>query len=526
MWKNKAIKLVVCGILCVLLGTNVVTSTLKGDVTPSTHTEQVHQFTTTEVTDETSIICGYVHSSETGDPLVDVDVEQYWDNGQGDFGWNSTTTNEEGFYLLHTAAVTFQLYFYYDDYFREYTFDAIEENEIFWYNLSMIPIPPVTVHIHGFITDNTTGEPIQGADIDLYWYDEDGHYWYNETYSNATGYYTLGGLTGTTYIYVHAQNYFTYYSNDFFLENNTSLWWNVSLFPYPPVVAILCGYITDSQTGEPIVNADVNLNSYVEHGYWHNYTQSNEIGFYSVGVIQGTIHLSVNKQNYDQVYVDNIIINENGTYWVNLTMDFKPTTTTLIKGYVVDNETSSVVRNAFIQFDWKDTVGHFFSKYTFADQKGYYSITAPDGMIQVLITAQGYTNQQTLWFYTIPYEEYWLNTTLTPEITVMFTKPQPGIYINNESKFPLLTKILSHFFLQSIPLIIGPLEITVNITKSTMGCNRVEFYIDNAYKGTDSDPPFTYYWTTRGFFKHTIRVIAYDNAGPCTIETKIVRKLS
>ena len=45
------------------------------------------------------------------------------------------------------------------------------------------------------------------------------------------------------------------------------------------------------------------------------------------------------------------------------------------------------------------------------------------------------------------------------------------------------------------------MEITVNITKSTLGCNRVEFYIDISIAGTDTEAPFTYYWNRERFFQ-------------------------
>ncbi len=80
-----------------------------------------------------------------------------------------------------------------------------------------------------------------------------------------------------------------------------------------------------------------------------------------------------------------------------------------------------------------------------------------------------------------------------------------------------------------MPLIIGPLEITVNITTSTLGCNRVEFYIDStSIVGLirKSRLPITGIQTGVLKQKHEIQVIAYDNAGPCTIETITVRKVS
>jgi 5-hydroxyisourate hydrolase-like protein (transthyretin family) len=524
MKRNLISKVVVFGMIALCMSVSVVSGT-NGSIWTISPGEEEYQYTS-QISDENSMICGYVNDRDSGVPLANVDVEQDWWDSQGHYGWNSTQTNATGFYYFNTAAVDFQLYFTNEDYFREYSSTmSIGEHEILWYNISMIPIPPETVYFYGVITDNSSGEPVEGADIDIYWYDTEGHSWNNDTQSNSSGYYCLGAIPGETYITVYYDNYFRFYSEELFTENDSLIWYNISLIPFPSVSAIVCGYITDAQTGDPIPDASVNLHCYVEHGYFSNYTHTNGIGFYSLGTIPGSVDLYVYKLDYASSYSDNHLITEDETLWMNLTLEYEPMETSLLKGYVVDSETSSVVRNAFIRYDWKDDVGHFSSDYTFSDQKGFYSIPAPKGTIQLMITANGYTNQQSSWFDIDEYTELWFNTTLTPEITLKITKPQPGVYINNESRFPMLSKFISRFLPGFPPLIIGPIEITVNITRSTMGCNRVEFYIDHKYMWTDVEAPFTYYWRAIGFSKHVIKVIAYDNAGPCTIETLTVRKI-
>jgi hypothetical protein len=524
MSKSRISKAVVFGIICLFVGTSV-TPSIIGEVSTREQANQEPQLAS-RISDGNSVICGYVNNNETGDPLENVEVEQTWHDSEGDSHWNNTYTDATGYYHLNTAAVDFQLYFTSDYFFREYSsWMSIGENEIFWYNISLIPVPPETVHFSGFITDNSSGEPIEGANIYLYWYDTEDHYWYNYTKSNVSGHYNLGAIPGETHIYVTCSNYFSHESEEYFTENGSIIWLNISLIPYPPVSAVVCGYITDAEIGDPIPGASVNLYSFTEDGQWNNHTYTDTIGFYRIGSIPGDINLHVYMQDYASSYSNDLVIHENDTIWVNLSMEYEPTETSLIKGYVVDNETHAAVRNAFVRFDWKDEIGHFYSQYTFTDQKGYYWIEAPEGTIQFMITANGYTNQQTPWFYLQDYTESWLNMSLSPEITLVFSKPQIGIYINNELRFSILSKVISRFFPRSKPLIIGPIDITVNITKSTMGCDRVEFYIDDIYQGADSDAPFTFYWSKIGFSTHLIRVIAYDNAGPCTIETMMVRKI-
>jgi hypothetical protein len=521
MLKDILVKAVVFEIVCLCVCTSI-TQAVK-DTTSQTGEHQQ----TSRTSDENSVICGYVHDIETADPIEDARVSLDWRDAEGNDGWESLYTNTTGFYMFNTGAVEFRLYFNYEDYFQEHSmWLSVGENEVFWYNQSLTPYPPETVCIYGFITNDLSGEPVTEAEVYLNWYDNEGHSWYNYTDCNSSGYYMLGAIPGRTTIQVYSDIYYDYYSSDFYTQNNSSIWFNISLIPYPPVSAVIYGYITDAGNGAPIDNANVNLYCYTEYGSFYNFTYTNGIGFYSLGTIPGDVHISVYKSPYESTQSPTFYINENQTCWINLSMEYEPTLTSLVKGYVVDNETHAVVRNAFVRYDWKDDVGHFYCDYAFTDQKGFYAIMVPKGTVQFLLTANGYLSQQTPWFDINENTEQWLNTTVYPEISVLFTKPQPGIYINNESRFPILSKILVRLFPQFTPVIIGPLEITVNITRSTMGCDRVEFSIDGLLRGTDSEEPFTYHWNETGFSTHEIQVIAYDNAGPCTIETIIVRKIS
>ncbi|UCD13775.1 MAG: hypothetical protein JSW60_09510, partial [Thermoplasmatales archaeon] len=45
------------------------------------------------------------------------------------------------------------------------------------------------------------------------------------------------------------------------------------------------------------------------------------------------------------------------------------------------------------------------------------------------------------------------------------------------------------------------------------GLNRTELYIDDELKGIFTSIPKSWLWDERVFFRHTIMVKAYDNAG-------------
>lgn len=92
--------------------------------------------------------------------------------------------------------------------------------------------------------------------------------------------------------------------------------------------------------------------------------------------------------------------------------------------------------------------------------------------------------------------------------TVKITKPEKGLYIFNFKIRPFLIRK---------PLIIGKIDIEVDATDDKSGIERVEFFIDGESKANIVTLPYTYTWKRdkiRIFgHRHTVKVVAFDNAG-------------
>jgi len=95
------------------------------------------------------------------------------------------------------------------------------------------------------------------------------------------------------------------------------------------------------------------------------------------------------------------------------------------------------------------------------------------------------------------------------------TKPGNALYLRNKNIIPLHK-----------PLIIGILDIEAESKDYQSGIDKVEFYIDDELKETDISEPYSWMWDERALlrFRHTIKVIAYDNAGNSNLEELFVRK--
>jgi len=83
--------------------------------------------------------------------------------------------------------------------------------------------------------------------------------------------------------------------------------------------------------------------------------------------------------------------------------------------------------------------------------------------------------------------------------TVVITKPQNYLYFVNLQIFPL-----------SSAIIIGRIDVDVNATDDDSGVDRVEFYVNDQLKSTDTTEPYSWKWSERVFSTCVIKVIAYD----------------
>jgi len=84
------------------------------------------------------------------------------------------------------------------------------------------------------------------------------------------------------------------------------------------------------------------------------------------------------------------------------------------------------------------------------------------------------------------------------------TKPEAGrLYIFDREILPIIG---------NKAIIIGKITLQADATDSS-GIEKVEFYVDGAYKAGDSTSPYEWTWSEKTIGKHTIKIIAYDMAG-------------
>ena len=86
--------------------------------------------------------------------------------------------------------------------------------------------------------------------------------------------------------------------------------------------------------------------------------------------------------------------------------------------------------------------------------------------------------------------------------TLSITKPlKNSIYIGNSRILPFMGT-----------WIFGEIEIKASASDAS-GVDRVEFYVDNVLKATDTTEPYSWTWSEKTFGRHAIKVVAYDTVG-------------
>jgi hypothetical protein len=88
------------------------------------------------------------------------------------------------------------------------------------------------------------------------------------------------------------------------------------------------------------------------------------------------------------------------------------------------------------------------------------------------------------------------------QIQMKVTKPEKALYISDK-------KIMSFF----TPVSIGKITIETTAASNGFDIEKVEFYVDDILRSIDNLEPYSWTWVTLAFFRHALKVVAYDNRG-------------
>lgn len=273
--------------------------------------------------------------------------------------------------------------------------------------------------------------------------------------------------------------------------------------------SVVCGYITDSLTNEPIERALVELYWYHQgQDNWNN-TFTDSSGFYSINVAKGKIILYFRKTGYVMDESEWFNIGEHETLWINISLVSHCPESSIICGYVTDSQNNKPIEDAFLRMVWRDGQRHFYINYSYSNSLGFYRIGISAGEAYLRFYRHGYYR---LFYRDKTYrndigenETLWINVSLyRSNITVDIIKPLRALYIANKRVIPLPKAI-----------IIGKIDVEVDIDEYWFGIDRVEFYVNNKIRSTQMTEPYNWSWTPKGLItpRQTLKVVAYDKEG-------------
>ena len=279
--------------------------------------------------------------------------------------------------------------------------------------------------------------------------------------------------------------------------------------------SIICGFITDFETEEPIKYAHIEFFIKDLQGNYHDYqTESNESGFYIIeNVVAGYCYEDgVIADGYHFYWGGNFYIDENETVWLNISMYPLQPKTSEVCGYVYDNQTGEPIFSSSVTMHWFDKYEMLNYGGDDSDENGFYSIDIGAGSFDVYTNTEGYIDKWLGRFNISDYETIWVNFSLDPEIIIEFISPLNGFYFKNKLVFPFI-----------FPIIISSIDIKVNVTlQGGNPIDNVEIIIDNDSKDNFTSAPYIYHWTEKTPFKfrHLIEVRVIRN-----YDTDAIKKL-
>jgi hypothetical protein len=100
-----------------------------------------------------------------------------------------------------------------------------------------------------------------------------------------------------------------------------------------------------------------------------------------------------------------------------------------------------------------------------------------------------------------------------PKISV--EKPTEHLYLFDREIIPTLF---------GNTIVIGRITINVSSEDDESDISEIEFYVDDRLKSTVQEKPYTWLWDEITFGKHTLKVVAHDNAGNMAGEEIVVWK--
>jgi hypothetical protein len=287
------------------LTTNTLQKSSSSHVSPQQQDNSLIQLPNSiGISAETSVLCGYITSSSSNQPINNAQITVSSRINYDETYTNTTTSDPTGFYFMHVPAsrirITITTQGYCD---KSNLMLQVVENHTYWANLSLVPRPPETAVICGYISSIQNGIPLT-ANVSLYWQGSQYDTYRNTTIADENGFYQMNVAPGQVDLDISKDGYYNKSYDELTLNGSQTLWVNVTLYPFPLETSTVCGYITDSTTGAllPGVRIDATwVNFSIDQEYTRE-AQTDASGFFSMPIAPGELYIDL--RGYEYNYYD------------------------------------------------------------------------------------------------------------------------------------------------------------------------------------------------------------------------------
>ncbi|VVB61538.1 Carboxypeptidase regulatory-like domain protein [uncultured archaeon] len=274
------------------------------------------------VSAETSVLCGYVISSSSNQPINDALVTVSSRINYQETYTNTTTTDSIGFYFMHVPAARIRITISAQGYCDKSNYQLqVIDNHTYWANLSLVPRPTETAVICGYISSEQNGTPL-AANVSLQWQGSQVDTYRNSTVANENGFYRMNVAPGQVDVDFSKDGYYSKSYNNLNLSSSQIYWGNVTLYPFPLETSSVCGYITDSTTGTPLQGVRIDV-TWVNFSINQEYTreaQTDASGFFSMPIAPGELYIDLRgyEYNYYDPYRHDALAGK--SLWMNISL--------------------------------------------------------------------------------------------------------------------------------------------------------------------------------------------------------------
>ncbi|MCG2825859.1 MAG: carboxypeptidase regulatory-like domain-containing protein, partial [Thermoplasmatales archaeon] len=337
--------------------------------------------------------------------------------------------------------------------------------------------------LKGYVTDMETNETLEGIRVEVHAEMDDYH---DETTTNSLGYYEFYLSQGTYHIsaWDNEGEYCQFWSEGP-IKIDYDTWFNISLRKKPPENCILKGYVRDSETGDGIGKAWVNVWDEMGYNTWTE-TKSYPAGYFEVNTANGSLKVRANKENYLGTE-ERVVMVDYQVTWQNFTLIYAPENS-VVKGYVKDLQTGMPIPNLWINVNNRWNWGRSDE----TDAAGYYEMSIIAGKLWLDVWKEGYYSNETefdiaegetKWINIIMYKELSENATICGYINDTTGNPisnaRVRAYGYGDWENETWTNSMGYYTMDVVATVALNVNLTLLVTADQHGSNTTTFSVDD-----------------------------------------------